>query len=136
MTAAPVSHQGVLVSEPGSTLWAGKSLFRAVHLHMHLMQSRLNKKIENILSRTKMVTLMSVTSALHFVHSHSRTPVCCFRSWLQKKCFNYVLVTIECHTNGVHGALSTLGTLPFPYSCVLLSIVAAKIVSDLSQKIG
>ena len=36
-----------------------------------------------IILRT-MVTLMSVTSALHFVHSHSRTPVCCFRSWLQK----------------------------------------------------
>ena len=31
-----------------------------------------------------MVTLISVTSALHFVHSHSRTPVCCFRSWLKK----------------------------------------------------
>ena len=30
------------------------------------------------------VTLMSVTSALHFVHSHSLTPVCCLRSWLKK----------------------------------------------------
>ena len=35
--APPVSHQGVLVSEPSSTLWAGKSLFRAMHFHMHLM---------------------------------------------------------------------------------------------------
>ena len=52
-----------------------------------------------------MVTLMSVTSALHFVHSHSRTPVCCFRSWLKKVSLTRVLLIlsqiamVECHIN-------------------------------------
>ena len=76
MVTAPVAHKGVLVSESSSTLWARKSLLCAVHFHMHL-------NFTFIVLLVSMATLMSVTSALHLVHSHSLTPVCCFRSWLK-----------------------------------------------------